>query len=74
MSTPNKVIYNTNCYAYLFAGYCTEYSLGGNIIQQSFRANCTQFTENPCPHENGYQSTDAYKCKSKMLRQIFTHL
>lgn len=42
-------------------GYCTEYSSSGNIIQQSFRANCTQFTENPCPHKNGYQSTDAYK-------------
>lgn len=40
-------------------GYCTEYSLGGNIIQQSFRANCTQFTENPCPP--GYPSTDTYK-------------
>lgn len=46
---------------YLFAGYCTEYNLGGNIIQQSFRTNCTQFTKNPCPL--GYQSTDAYKCK-----------
>lgn len=40
-------------------GYCTEYSLSGNIIQQSFRANCSQFTDNPCL--NGYQSTDAYK-------------
>lgn len=63
MSTPYLVIYNkTNCYAYLFAGYCTEYSLGGNIVQQSFRATCTQFTEDPCPL--GYPSTDAYKCKS----------
>lgn len=40
-------------------GYCTEYSLGGNIIQPSFVANCTQFAENPCPV--GYQSTDAFK-------------
>lgn len=40
-------------------GYCTEYSLGGNIVQQSFRATCKQFTENPCPL--GYPSTDAYK-------------
>lgn len=40
-------------------GYCTEYSLGGNVIQQSFRASCKQFTENPCPL--GYPSTDAYK-------------
>lgn len=47
---------------YLFAGYCTEYSLGGNKIQQSFRATCKQFTEKPCPL--GYPSTDAYKCKS----------
>lgn len=40
-------------------GYCTEYSLGGNIIQPSFVANCTQFKKNPCPV--GYQSTDAFK-------------
>lgn len=40
-------------------GYCTEYSLGGNKIQQSFRATCKQFTEKPCPL--GYPSTDAYK-------------
>lgn len=43
----------------IVSGYCTEYNLGGNIIQQSFRTNCTQFTKNPCPL--GYQSTDAYK-------------
>ncbi|XP_065926907.1 uncharacterized protein [Magallana gigas] len=43
-------------------GYCTEYSLGGNIVQQSFRATCTQFTEDPCPL--GYPSTDAYKYPS----------
>lgn len=42
----------------ILLGYCTEYSLGGNIIQQSLVANCTQFT-NPCPL--GYQSTDAFK-------------
>lgn len=40
-------------------GHCTEYSLSGNIVQQCFRTNCTQFTENPCPP--GYPSTDAYK-------------
>lgn len=43
----------------IVSGYCTEYNIGGNIIQQSFRTNCTQFTKNPCPL--GYQSTDAYK-------------
>lgn len=43
-------------------GYCTEYSLGGNIVQQSFRATCTQFTEDPCPL--GYPSADAYKYPS----------
>lgn len=43
----------------IMLGYCTEYSLGGNIIQPSFVANCTQFTKKPCPL--GYQSTDAFK-------------
>lgn len=56
-----KVTYFTNCCPFLFAGYCTEYSLGGNIIQQSLVATCTQFTKNPCPLR--YQSTDAFKCK-----------
>lgn len=40
-------------------GFCTEYSFGGNVIQQNFKANCTKFTHNPCP--SSYPSTDAYK-------------
>lgn len=45
----------------LFIGCCTEYSQTGNLIQQSFRANCSLFSQNPCP--NTYNSTEAYKCK-----------
>lgn len=44
---------------YILSGYCTEYSLLGNRIQQNLRTNCTQFKENPCP--SGYHSTEAYK-------------
>lgn len=40
-------------------GFCTEYSFGGNVIQQNFKANCSKFTHNPCP--SSYPSTDAYK-------------
>lgn len=40
-------------------GYCTEYSQTGNLIQQSFKANCSLFSQNPCP--NSYNSTEAYK-------------
>lgn len=45
----------------LFIGCCTEYSQTGNLIQQSFRANCSLFSQNTCP--NTYNSTEAYKCK-----------
>lgn len=44
---------------YILSGYCTEYSLLGNRIQQNLRTNCTQFNENPCPI--AYHSTEAYK-------------
>lgn len=61
MSSDN-VLHDTICYVYhLFIGFCTEYSFGGNVIQQNFKANCTKFTHNPCP--SSYPSTDAYKCK-----------
>lgn len=40
-------------------GFCTEYSFGGNLIQQNFRTNCSKFTQYPCP--SSYPSTDAYK-------------
>lgn len=40
-------------------GVCTEYSFGGNAIQQNYKAKCIQFSQSPCP--NGYPSTDAYK-------------
>lgn len=45
----------------LFLGYCTEYSQTGNLIKQNFKANCSLFSQNPCP--NSYNSTEAYKCK-----------
>lgn len=40
-------------------GFCTEYSLSGNMIQQSAETDCLTFTENPCPIF--YRSTEAYK-------------
>lgn len=52
----------------LFVGFCTEYSYGGNIIQQNIRTNCTTFSQNPCP--DGYLSTDSYKCKYVMYCDI----
>ncbi|XP_062566601.1 uncharacterized protein LOC134228921 isoform X2 [Saccostrea cucullata] len=44
---------------YIVLGYCTEYSLSGNIIQQNYDTDCSKFTQNPCP--SGYHSTEAYK-------------
>lgn len=71
-SEPRRLVYHCVINAYvnqtlevcaysriIVLGYCTEYSFGRNIVQQSFNANCTQFTENTCPL--GYPSTDAYK-------------
>ncbi|XP_062566603.1 uncharacterized protein LOC134228923 [Saccostrea cucullata] len=40
-------------------GYCTEYSKSGNIIQENYRTNCSNFTQNPCPTR--YHSKEAYK-------------
>ncbi|XP_062587066.1 uncharacterized protein LOC134248683 isoform X2 [Saccostrea cucullata] len=44
---------------YIVLGYCTEYSLSGNIIQQNYDTVCSKFTQSPCP--SGYHSTEAYK-------------
>ncbi|XP_062600195.1 uncharacterized protein LOC134261815 [Saccostrea cucullata] len=44
---------------YIVLGYCTEYSYSGNIVQQNYDTDCSQFTQNPCP--SGYHSTEAYK-------------
>lgn len=53
-------------------GFCTEYSFGGNIIQQNIRTNCTTFTQNPCPL--GYPSTDSYKYPDcyKLTKKVTT--
>lgn len=40
-------------------GYCTEYSISGNMIQQNIRTMCPMFKRNPCP--TYYRSTEAYK-------------
>lgn len=40
-------------------GFCTEYSLSGNMIQQSADTSCLHFIENPCPYF--YRSTEAHK-------------
>lgn len=40
-------------------GFCTEYSLSGNMIQQSADTSCLHFIENPCPFF--YRSTEAHK-------------
>lgn len=40
-------------------GYCTEYSISGNTIQQNIRTECKMFKNNPCPEY--YRSIEAYK-------------
>ncbi|XP_061192260.1 uncharacterized protein LOC133200484 [Saccostrea echinata] len=42
-----------------FSGYCTEYSLTANRIQQNFQAKCDNFTIQPCPP--AYHSSEAFK-------------
>lgn len=44
-----------------FTGYCTEYSISGNTIQQNIRTECKMFKNNPCPEY--YRSIEAYKCE-----------
>lgn len=43
----------------IFLGKCTGYSIGGNVIQQNSRTDCSIFTNNPCPKY--YKSDAAYK-------------
>lgn len=45
----------------LFTGFCSEYSISGNMIQQNRRKKCQNFKNNPCPQY--YRSTEAYKCE-----------
>lgn len=40
-------------------GFCAEYSVSGNMIQESAETNCPNFKKNPCPIF--YRSTEAYK-------------
>lgn len=46
---------------YLFAGHCSEYNKGGNLIQANMQTNCMTFANKPCP--NFYRSGEAYKCE-----------
>ena len=43
------------------AGFCTEYSRLGNVIQLNYKRNCQTFIPNPCPIF--YLSNTAFKCK-----------
>lgn len=40
-------------------GQCTSYFIGGNVIQENWRADCSKFNENACPPY--YRSDEAYK-------------
>lgn len=40
-------------------GFCTDYSISGNLIKPNHRTNCTGFMKSPCP--KFYRSTEAYK-------------
>lgn len=40
-------------------GFCVEYSVSGNMIQESANTYCPNFKKNPCPIF--YRSTEAYK-------------
>lgn len=48
-------------FLFIFKGRCTSYDIIGNVIQESWRADCSEFKENACPLY--YRSDEAYKCK-----------
>lgn len=69
---PNKFVYHCviNPYVnetlevcaykqYISEGYCTEYNIGGNLIQSNARANCSSLQPDPCPPV--YPSNEAFK-------------
>ena len=53
---------------YYIKGYCTEYNIGGNIIQGNSKTNCTAFIQSPCPIF--YPSNEAYKCKFRIYNIV----
>lgn len=57
----NKNISVQMIFRYMFAGHCTEYNRGGNLIQGNIQTYCKTFTKKPCPKL--YPSTKAYNCK-----------
>lgn len=57
----NKYISVQMILRYMFAGHCTEYNRGGNLIQGNIQTYCKTFTKKPCPKV--YPSTRAYNCK-----------
>lgn len=44
---------------YILSGYCTEYNIGGNLLQSNARAICSSLQPNPCPML--YPSNEAFK-------------
>lgn len=48
---PNRTIF----------GYCTEFNIMGNVIQENYAAECTRY-DPPCPQV--YNSAEAYKYQS----------
>lgn len=43
----------------ILQGHCTEFNVGGNIIQPNVRTNCSTFAKNPCPQL--YNSNESFK-------------
>lgn len=54
-------------FRYIFAGHCTEYNIGGNLLQGNIQTDCKTFTNKPCP--NFYRSNKAYNCELLSVKE-----
>lgn len=43
---------------FIFNGRCTEYNVGGGVVQGNFLTNCKDFNESACPSR--YRSTETF--------------
>ncbi|XP_062610791.1 uncharacterized protein LOC134272588 [Saccostrea cucullata] len=56
---------------FIFNGRCTEYNVGGGVVQGNFLTNCRDFNESACPSR--YKSTETFQyqgCYQLVVRTL----
>lgn len=61
----NHIWYFLYLICFCVLGFCTEFNVGGGVIQSHMLAPCNETTVPRCA--NVYYSSDAYKCKNSSI-------